>query len=233
MGGNLCAGHWQDEGKEYMNIYNKNANYNEEEKYEQYKFILQDQTKNSITRLNFTRELLIGRWEAKLIHTSVFICYFSRISSKLVARVFCVELLLESESKKNILSIKGPIYSTRDYKCKEFYIAHTSMSTLIKIAKNTMNLHGKYEYLGNNCRHFTNSFLKNIKKSCQLLKVDTSCAIVNEYIHKYGGNDKKTNEDEKYDVYDIQSIHRISYALDVEPLSFIQVLNEFPSKKLY
>eukprot|EP01084_Bolivina_argentea_P302057 521320_1 len=245
MGGSLCAGKWYDEEKEYRDIRKSvtdETDETEEEKYQDCKFILQDQCKPTITRLNYNREMLIGRWEGKIIHTSVFICYFSRIDNKLVARVFCIELLLESETKKNILSIKGPIYSTRDYKCKEFYIAHMSMNSLINIAKTTMNVHGKYEYISNNCRHFTNRFLKNIKKSCKLLKVDLKVNVVNEYIHTYGGDDKKNikknkelNEEEKYDkedyleVYDIQSIHRISN--DVQSMSFIQVLNEFPSTK--
>eukprot|EP01084_Bolivina_argentea_P192426 330341_1 len=48
-----------------------------------FKFKLMDQTEELITRFHYEREMLIGIWQrGALSHSSVFICYFSKIKDK-------------------------------------------------------------------------------------------------------------------------------------------------------
>ena len=80
---------------------------------------------------------------------------FQRISKikKVIGRVFSIELF--TKNTETVLSIKGPLYNTRNYSCKQFYITHANMDRLIDIAKQTMAMkqHGKYRFWSNNGKH--------------------------------------------------------------------------------
>eukprot|EP00484_Ammonia_sp_Unknown_P019529 CAMPEP_0197042668 /NCGR_PEP_ID=MMETSP1384-20130603/19005_1 /TAXON_ID=29189 /ORGANISM="Ammonia sp." /LENGTH=197 /DNA_ID=CAMNT_0042473819 /DNA_START=57 /DNA_END=646 /DNA_ORIENTATION=+ len=136
--------------------------------------------------MDYNREMVIGKWNnGNIGHSSIFICYFSEFErrQKLIGRVFCIELFIKHE--QTVLSIKGPLYNTRDYSCKQFYVVHSNMEQLIRIAKYTMNRHGKYHWLSNNCRHFTNNYLENVKKECKALTLGVSVQELNQYICRY------------------------------------------------
>ena len=200
----------------------------------------------------------------RVSHSSVFICYFSKITETttkeetLTARTFAIELFSNTDTKENVLSIKGPIANTRDYKCSEFYLIDANMNELIEIAKTTMNAHGKYDYFRNNCRHFSGSFLKMVKQKCVALSVDVPCETVTEYLHEFGiiENDKvppnlitddvEEEDNEKMPQDSEWMKHFVAHAAKnvstcpepakvqdkrVEALSFVKVLKQFPLHK--
>ena len=78
---------------------------------------------NVFTRMDHDREMIIGFWSKGMFdHASIFVCYFSeKPECQVIGRVFSFELFTDKESKKNVLSIKGPIYNTsaRKYDCTE------------------------------------------------------------------------------------------------------------------
>ena len=134
-------------------------------------YITSDETKPDITRMEHNRDMIVGIWsKGKFDHSSMFICYFSQKDDcYLICRLFSIELFSSKETKENVLSIKGPSYdaSYRKYDCKKFYSVHSNMKMLVDIAKNTMDKHGRYNYIKNNCRHFCDKYLKNIKAECE------------------------------------------------------------------
>lgn len=148
-----------------------------------------DQILPGVTRMKQTREMIVGFWsKGTFDHASIFIAYFSeKQGSKLVGRAFSVELFRDKVRDKNILSIKGPLYGTsaRQYNCKEFYLVQSSMDELIEIAKQTMGYHGKYKSFSNNCRHFCNRYLANIKEACYPLSVNVKAKVIDQYIETY------------------------------------------------
>mmetsp|Transcript_27297 Transcript_27297/g.43193 ORF Transcript_27297/g.43193 Transcript_27297/m.43193 type:complete len:277 (+) Transcript_27297:29-859(+) len=213
------------------------------------KFILKDGSQDRITRFHYDREMVIGMWEkSKFSHSSVFICYFSKISNKmtnkdfLTARTFSIELFVKQETNENVLSIKGPMTHTRDYKCNEFYIIHANMNELIDIAKAIMNGHGKYDFFRNNCRHYSHTYLSAVKESCNAISVNISCDVLNQYIYKYGNPSKddeairrkmnrlgmaQIDEDDDFDEMMISN-ECDEEVIEVETMSFSKVLKQFP-----
>ena len=53
------------------------------------------------------------------------------------------------------------------------------MDRLIDIAKQAMNKHGKYNYWSNNCKHFTQNYLKLVKTEFNLLGLSISTSEMN------------------------------------------------------
>ena len=152
-------------------------------------YILSNKSNASLTRMECNREMVIGCWtQGNWGHSSIFICYFSEFErkKKLIGRVFCIELF--TTNTDTILSIKGPLYNTRNYSCKQFYMIHSNMDRLIDIAKQTMKQHGKYRYWTNNCRHFTENYLKNVKTQFHLLGLAISTSDMNQYLRAYVPN---------------------------------------------
>eukprot|EP01084_Bolivina_argentea_P259157 437184_1 len=164
-----------------------------------YNFVYHNETNSSITRLSLDREMIIGIWEKGMIgHSSMFICYFSKpclaMKRYLAVRVFCIELFVKKDTRENVLSIKGPVYETRDYKCKKFYVIHANMDKLVQHARETVADHGQYDYIWNNCKHFSKSYLENVKTRCSGTEVSLSYQILNEYIHKYSAQKESASE---------------------------------------
>ena len=59
------------------------------------------------------------------------------------------------------------------------------MNELIDIAKTTMEDHGKYSYWRNNCRHFCEKYLENVKTACTAISISVEASVVNEYIRRF------------------------------------------------
>lgn len=88
-----------------------------------------------------------------------------------------------------------------------------------------MNNHGKYNYILNNCRHFSQTFMKNIKVSQGSLKSNISSDLLNSYIKQYFYDnlqisyDYKNNNTSNSNKNNSKSI----------PLSWVQVIQQFDS----
>ena len=131
--------------------------------------------------------MIIGFWSGgKFSHASLFVCYFSEVKEYgLVGRVFCIELFIKSDTNQIVLSIKGPVYNTRDYDCKQFYIVHANMNEIIDIAKQQINEHGEYGYWTNNCRTFASNCLQKIKTKFNGMSAGITAEKMNKYIRNY------------------------------------------------
>eukprot|EP01084_Bolivina_argentea_P299274 515847_1 len=156
-------------------------------------YIVNDEMIADVTRKYHEREMMIGSWnKSKVGHKSVFICYFSEKYDKLIGRAFSIELFYDDCKKKSVLSIKGPIYNTtaRKYKCEKLYVIHCNIHYLIKIAKITIEQHGEYGYWRNNCRHFCDNFMQNVKATCMITSTNLKQSVVNKYVTKYVEGDE-------------------------------------------
>ena len=187
---------------------------------------VQNDTEPDITRMDEDREIVIGFWSGgRSSHASLFLCYFSEIMQQgLVGRVFAIELFIRSNNEI-YLSIKGPLYGTRGYDCKEFYLIYTNMNEVIEIAKQTINEHGSYKYWTNNCRTFASKCLENIKSSLGGKSFGITASDMNKYIRKYVKRGKCTSAlEDGYATVEEDEDEESS----VKTLSFIEVLRKYP-----
>ena len=206
-------------------------------------YITDDTSQKNVTRMDHDREMIVGFWSrGKFGHASVFICYFSeKTGCGLIGRVFSVELFTNSGLKKNVLSIKGPLYraTTRGYNCKQFYVIHSNMDKLIDIAKTTMAAHGKYSKLMNNCRHFCDKYLDKIKTECCGLSIDVKADVINKYIDQYVPQNiyaKVLDEQDEMNALfwgtrpppPVNVDVRVNEAEFAKTLSLLQVLKKYP-----
>eukprot|EP01084_Bolivina_argentea_P290519 499049_1 len=99
-------------------------------------------------------------------------------------RLFQFELFT-NENKENVLSITGPEKMPKGYKCKQFYAVKSTMNKLIEIGKNVMNNHGKYNYVYNNCRYFTSSYLDAVKTETEPIKLKANTKDITDALVPY------------------------------------------------
>eukprot|EP01084_Bolivina_argentea_P027761 51571_1 len=98
-------------------------------------------------------------------HAAVCVAYFVKTNNGITCRIFMIELFIKGKSNEKIFSIHGPLCGTRQYKLVSNYycFVKASMDDIISIAKLTIEQHGDYDLLFNNCRHYTRSLLNSIK----------------------------------------------------------------------
>eukprot|EP01084_Bolivina_argentea_P259305 437494_1 len=191
------------------------------------KFILKEMIEQKITRFGCNRQLILGMFtQGPFSHSSLWVIYFSkwnaRAKQKLLSRAFRIDLF-KNEKKENILYIAGPgQVIAAGYDCKELYIIVDSMNGLIDIAKETMEKHGKYDYLFNNCRHFTNTFLNNIKNEhCYAAESsDITCETLTKYL--------KATITDKMPSANFNNTGGYTAKDNIKCMRFDQVLREFP-----
>jgi len=58
----------------------------------------------------------------------------------------------------------------------------TSMNNIIDISTKTMSEHGQYDYVFNNCKHFTKVLLSNIQKECVNLSYNVNWKEIYNYV---------------------------------------------------
>ena len=191
--------------------------------------------------------MVVGFWSnGKMAHASLFLCYFSETEYGLVGRVFCIELFVKSETNQIVLSIKGPIYNTRDYDCKQFYLIHANMNEIIDIATEQIRAHGTYKYWTNNCRTFASNCLEKIKAKCGGISAGVEATKMNKYIQCYVTTPKSGSGNAGQGVSTFSSIsigaigtigtvvaggnNKQKAEQEAKALSFIQVLKKYPLK---
>eukprot|EP01084_Bolivina_argentea_P027760 51570_1 len=120
-------------------------------------------------------------------HAAVCVAYFVNTNKGITCRIFMIELFTKGKPNEKIFSIHGPLCGTRQYKLVSNYycFVKASMDDIISIAKLTIEQHGDYDLLFNNCRHYTRSLLNSIKLSCKTYKLNLSFDIVYKYMEKY------------------------------------------------
>eukprot|EP01084_Bolivina_argentea_P143595 252110_1 len=99
-------------------------------------------------------------------------------------RLFQFELFI-NENKENILSVTGPEKLPEGYTCKQFYAIKSTMNNLIDIGRNVMNNHGKYNYVLNNCRYFTSSYLELVKAETDSVKLKADANDISKALEPY------------------------------------------------
>eukprot|EP01084_Bolivina_argentea_P027762 51574_1 len=120
-------------------------------------------------------------------HAAVCVAYFVQTGNGITCRIFMIELFIKGKSNEKIFSIHGPLCGTRQYKLVSNYycFVKASMDDIISIAKLTIEQHGDYDLLFNNCRHYTRSLLNSIKLACKTYKLNLPFDIVYKYMEKY------------------------------------------------
>ena len=88
-------------------------------------------------------------------------------------RLFMIELFIDPKKERPILSLNGPLYHTRNYRCEKLYCVHADVLSLLKIANEVMDDFGDYQYLTNNCQTFVKQLIEEVKKS--LVVHDDGC----------------------------------------------------------
>ena len=145
-----------------------------------------------ITRMDLSREMLIGIWDHPKMtemHQIVFINYFSEVTSKatnksvIAPRTFSIELLTNGNDAR--VAIRGPISDLRGYSCKDFYVINATMNQLIDIGKETINAHGEYKHYTNNCRHFAKNFLRNVRQVIQSTPKSVSSKLLIKWLREH------------------------------------------------
>eukprot|EP01084_Bolivina_argentea_P290520 499050_1 len=109
---------------------------------------------------------------------------FDTYNETMAVRLFQFELFI-NKNKENILSITGPDKVTGAYTCKQFYAVKTTMNKLIEIGRDAMNNHGSYNYVLNNCRYFTTSYLEAVKAQTEPVKLKASANDVTDALKPY------------------------------------------------
>ena len=152
-----------------------------------------------ITRMDLSREILIGIWDhpkMTKMHQVVFINYISEVTSEttnksvIAPRTFSIELLMEQNERRHRVGIRGPISELRGYSCKDFYVINATMNQLIDIGKKTINAHGEYETYTNNGRCFAMNLLKNVRKEIQPAPMSVSSKRLTEWLHEHSAPSK-------------------------------------------
>ena len=179
---------------------------------------------NSISRMDLRRPMILGMFDkGSLDHSKIRLIYFSKVLKKnnnynnsnnneLLVRVFSIDLYKNSENGNNILSIEGPLSENvyfDNYKCKKYFtISNMSINDLIDIAKETMEKHGKYNVLLNNCRDYSKQLMENVEKGIknntgykfslcnnnkqvEIIRNEKDCWVLQTYINEYFDNNFK------------------------------------------
>ena len=152
--------------------------------------------------MDLRRPMILGMFDkGALDHSKVRLIYFSKMlrikqRAKLLVRVFSIDLYIDKESDKNILSIEGPLSSNvcvnKNYKCKKYFtVSNLSINDLINISQQTMDTHGKYNHATNNCRDFSKKLMENI--NTQSSNVNSQNSVKNN-INFCGFADFNNNE---------------------------------------
>ena len=74
-----------------------------------------------------------------------------------------IELFIDKKKERPILSLNGPLYHTREYRCEKLYCLHADVLSLLKIANDVMDDFGDYHYLTNNCQTFVKKLIKEVQ----------------------------------------------------------------------
>ena len=241
-----------NKGIDTMDRNNDNGDIGQENKCKYDNFVFKNSKLNrEISRMDSRRPMILALFDkGSLDHSKVRLIYFSKIlrhkiRPKLLVRVFSIDMYIDIESGKNVLSIEGPLlarFFVDGYKCKKYFsVSNLCMNDLIDIAQVTMSQHGEYNKITNNCRSFSQKLMENANvadlakfnqnKEIKFITNSTDCWMLETYMAEYFDNNfKDSNKNPKQSD---DNKNTIDHFMRSQEISFASVKQDFHIRYKY